>query len=82
MGFVSTKTLQIRDLDEGVIDTLKVRAAAARMSLSAYVALELEKLAATPDNAEVMKRARELALVSEGASDDDIVDVVRAGRDP
>ena len=78
---MTTKTLQIRDLDESVVDVLKARAAMARMSLSAYVAQALAELAASPTNAEVMARARELARAGGGASDDDILAVIREGRD-
>ncbi|QSB13569.1 hypothetical protein JQS43_18525 [Natronosporangium hydrolyticum] len=78
---MATKTLQIRDLDEGVLDILKARAAAARMSLSAYVAQALSELAAGPTNAEVLARAGELAQAGGGAEDDDILAVIRAGRE-
>ena len=78
---MATKTLQIRDLDPGVIDVLRSRAAAARMSLSAYVAQALTELAARPTNAEIMARARDLAQAGGGAQDEDILAVIRAGRD-
>lgn len=75
------RTLQIRDLDEPTIDVLKARAARARMSLSAYVAQQLGEIAATPTNAEIVERARDLARAGGGADDQAIVDVVREGRD-
>ena len=74
-------TLQIRDLDEETIVTLKARAAEARMSLSAYVAAELAAVARRPTNAQVMARAKELAQAGGGAEDDDILTVIRQGRD-
>jgi pantoate kinase len=75
------RTLQIRDLDEPTIDVLKARARQARMSLSAYVAQQLGELAACPTNAEIVERARELARDGGGASDDEILSVIRDGRD-
>jgi hypothetical protein len=45
------------------------------------VAQALAELAASPTNAEVMARARELARAGGGASDDDILTVIREGRD-
>lgn len=75
-----TRTLQIRDLDEETLDTLKSRAALSRMSLSAYVARELAEAAAAPTNAEVLSRARELAELGGGASDADIVATIREAR--
>lgn len=51
-------TLYIRDMDEAVTEVLKQRAAASGMSLSAYVAAELTRIARRPTNAEVVERLR------------------------
>jgi antitoxin FitA len=52
-------TLYIRDVADSVAETLKQRAAAAGMSLSAYVARELADIAARPTNAEIVEAVRE-----------------------
>ncbi len=72
-------TLYIRDVAESVAETLKERAAAAGMSLSAYVAAELAKIAARPTNAEIVARlkARDRSM---GPSTVDIVEAVRESR--
>ena len=72
-------TLYIRDVSEEVAETLKERAAAAGMSLSAYVAGELAKIAARPTNAEIVRRLKARNR-SAGPSTADIVDAVRASR--
>ncbi|GAA4177216.1 antitoxin [Gryllotalpicola koreensis] len=51
-------TLYIRDVDSTAIEVLKARAAAAGMSLSAYVGGEIVKMAKRPTNAEVAERLR------------------------
>lgn len=72
------KSLQIRDVPEGVHATLRSRAAAAGMSLSSYLLGELTELAERPTVAEVLRRAGER---SGGADLADIVAAVRTGRD-
>ena len=72
-------TLYIRDVSEEVAETLKERAAAAGMSLSAYVAGELTKIATRPTNAEIVRRLKARNR-SAGPSTADIVDAVRASR--
>ena len=49
------------------------------MSLSAYVAAELAKIAARPTNEQIVARLRARDR-SSGPSSDDIVAAVRAGR--
>jgi hypothetical protein len=74
--------LYVRDVDDAVIETLKNRAAEARMSLSSYVAAQLTTIASRPTNAELLRRARRrLEQVGDAVSIADIVDVVRADRD-
>ena len=72
-------TLYIRDVSDDVAATLKERAASAGMSLSAYVAAELAKIATRPTNEQIVARlrARDRSI---GPSSDDIVAAVQAGR--
>jgi hypothetical protein len=72
-------TLYIRDVSEDVAETLKERASLAGMSLSAYVAGELAKIASRPTNAEIVQRLRTRTR-SEGPSTSDIVEAVRNSR--
>ncbi|MCA0179016.1 MAG: antitoxin [Actinobacteria bacterium] len=72
-------TLYVRDVPTEVAATLKERAAAAGMSLSAYVAAELTRMAERPTNAEIVERLRRLDR-SQGPSSSDIVDVLGQSR--
>lgn len=72
-------TLYIRDVSEEVAATLKERAAAEGMSLSAYVAAELTKIANRPTNEQVVARLRARDR-STGPSTREIVEAVQAGR--
>jgi antitoxin FitA len=72
-------TLYIRDVSDEVAATLKERAAAEGMSLSAYVAAELARIAARPTNDQIVARLRTRDR-SNGPTSDDIVTAVRAGR--
>ncbi len=72
-------SLYIRDVSDQVAATLKERAASVGMSLSAYVAAELAKVAARPTNKEVVARLRERDR-SSGPSAEEIVAAVQAGR--
>ena len=72
-------TLYIRDVSDDVAATLKERAAAEGMSLSAYVAAELAKIATRPTNEQIVARPRARDR-SSGPSSDDIVAAVQAGR--
>jgi antitoxin FitA len=72
-------TLYIRDVADSVAETLKERAAAAGMSLSAYVAGELAKIAARPTNAEIVARLKARDR-SAGPSTTEIVEAVRDSR--
>lgn len=74
----SVKTIQIRNVPESTHRELRSRAAAAGMSLSTYALEELERLAARPSVAEVLRRA---GSRSGGPSTEAIVAAVRAGRD-
>jgi plasmid stability protein len=72
-------TLYIRDVSDEVAEALKERAAAAGMSLSAYVARELTAVAARPTNAEIVQRLKALDR-SAGPSTFDVVEAVRDSR--
>jgi plasmid stability protein len=73
-----SRSVQIRDVPDDVHRTLRARAAAAGVSLSAYLLAELTRVAERPPVADVLARA---AARHGGASIDDIVAAVRAGRD-
>ncbi|MFC7876578.1 antitoxin [Isoptericola sp. NPDC057391] len=72
-------TLYVRDVPPAVSETLKRRAAEAGMSLSAYLAAELTRMASRPSNAEIAERLRARERAS-GPTADEIVDALRAGR--
>lgn len=48
--------VQVRDVSEETVKTLKVKAAERGMTLTAYVRTELDRLAARPSNAEIADR--------------------------
>lgn len=48
--------VQVRDVSEETVKTLKVKAAERGMTLTAYVRMELDRLAARPSNAEIADR--------------------------
>ena len=73
------KAIQVRDVPDHVHATLRARAAAAGVSLSEYLRLEITRLAGRPTMAEVIARAA--ARGGGGASREAIVAAVRAGRD-
>jgi plasmid stability protein len=72
-------TLYLRDVPEDVTRTLKERAAAAGMSLSAYTVVELARIAARPTNAQIVARL-EGRDRSAGPTSQEIVEAVEAGR--
>ena len=72
------KTIQIRNVPDGVHRVLRARAAAAGMSLSDYAREELERVAEHPPVADLLARARARAG---GARAEAIVGAVRGGRD-
>lgn len=71
--------MYIRDVSDDVAATLKERAAAGGMSLSAYVAAELTKIATRPTNDQIVARLRARDR-SNGPSTAEIVAAVQAGR--
>ena len=48
--------VQVRDVPEATINSLKARAAERGLTLSAYLRVELDRLAARPTNAEIVDR--------------------------
>lgn len=72
-------TLYIRDVSDPVAETLKLRAATQGLSLSAYVARELSKLASRPTNEEIVARLRADDR-SEGPTRADILEAVGDSR--
>ena len=48
--------IQVRDVPEATLNALKARAAERGLTLTAYLRLELTKLAAKPTNAEIVER--------------------------
>jgi plasmid stability protein len=71
-------SIQIRDVPDDIHRTLRTRAAAAGMSLSAYLLADITRLAERPPVADVILRA---ASRSGGADVGLIVEAVRSGRD-
>jgi plasmid stability protein len=72
------KTIQVRNVPDDVHRELRMRAAAAGLSLSDLALGELERVAQRPPIADLLARAR---ARSGGADTAAIVDAVRAGRD-
>lgn len=48
--------VQVRDVSDTTVNTLKVRAAERGLTLAAYLREELDRLAARPTNAEIIER--------------------------
>jgi plasmid stability protein len=76
-----TRTLQIRDVPEDVHATVRVRAAQAGLSVSAYLLNLVTELVSQPTMAEVVERARSLARAGGGTSHVDAQDAVRQSRE-
>jgi antitoxin FitA len=72
------RNIQVRDVPDEVHRVLATRAAAAGVSLTAYLRAELTRMAERPPVADVLARA---AARAGGARIDDIVAAVRSGRD-
>ncbi|NLJ52653.1 MAG: hypothetical protein GX344_00745 [Intrasporangiaceae bacterium] len=70
-------TIQIRDLDEGVRDRLKARAALEGDSLNTYLKRLLTREVERPSQAEVFERVRRRSERSAISS----IDLVRADRE-
>jgi hypothetical protein len=72
------KAIQIRDVPDDVHAVMRVRAAAAGMSMSEYLLSELVELASRPTLDEWLARVGSRPAV--GVSTDELVDAIRADR--
>ncbi|MDU0347559.1 FitA-like ribbon-helix-helix domain-containing protein [Actinomyces sp. MRS3W] len=72
-------TLYIRGVDEDVARELRSRAAAAGMSLSAYVAAQLAELTSRPTNRQIVARLRSRDRTN-GPSTEQILSAVKEAR--
>jgi antitoxin FitA len=75
-------TIQVRDVSDSTLITLKVRAARAGQSLQGYIRQLLENEATTLTPEEAAEQARTIAARSDVTADDvmDIVTTVRQAR--
>lgn len=77
--------MQIRDVDPGVRDRLKARAAEQGVSLNAYLKDVLEQAAVIPSRAEVIRRLQERGNLTPSESSlpgtVEIIDEIRQERD-
>jgi antitoxin FitA len=73
-----SRSIQIRNVPDDVHRTLRIRAATAGLSLSDYLLADITRVAERPLVADVILRA---GSRSGGASVEQIVEAVRAGRD-
>lgn len=75
-------TIQVRDVTDRTLTTLKVRAARAGQSLQGYIRQLLENEAATLTPEEAAEQAREISARSSVTSDDvlDVIATVRQAR--
>ena len=80
LGMPMPKAIQIRDVPDDVHAVLRVRAAAAGMSMSEYLRSELVTLAEKPTVEELFARIRSRPPTN--VSRQAIVDVIREARGP
>ncbi len=75
-------TIQVRDVSDSTLTTLKVRAARAGQSLQGYIRQLLENEATTLTPEEAAEQARTIAARSDVTADDvmDIITTVRQAR--
>ena len=72
------KMIQIRHVPDALHRTLKIRAAEADMTLSDYIKLELEQMAARPTLADIAARLNALQPIE---LDEPVVDTLQQARD-
>jgi len=72
------KTIQLRNVPDDVHRVLRTRAADAGVSLSDFALSELARVAERPAVSDVLRRAE---ARSGGATTEDVVAAIRAGRD-
>ncbi|MCC6245972.1 MAG: hypothetical protein IT353_24275 [Gemmatimonadaceae bacterium] len=70
--------IQIRHVPDALHRTLKIRAAEADMTLSDYIKLELEQMAARPTLAQIAARLNALQPVE---LNEPVVDILQQARD-
>jgi plasmid stability protein len=80
--FCMSKMIQIRNVPDDLHRTLKVRAAKAGMTLSAYLLSEIEQVAERPTLAEMMERLRSRELVELDEPPDVTIRRFRDADDP
>lgn len=73
-----SRSIQIRNVPDGIHRTLRARAAAVGLSLSEYLLAEVTRVAERPPVPEVLARSSER---SGGTTATRIVQAVRSGRD-
>ncbi len=73
-----SKMIQIRHVPDVLHRKLKIRAAEADMTLSDYIKLELEQMAARPTLTQIATRLRALEPVE---LEESVVDILRQARD-
>jgi antitoxin FitA len=73
--------IHVRDVSEGTLTTLKVRAARSGQSLQGYVRQLLEREAAALTPEEAAERARAIAARS-SVTADDVTETIAAMREP
>ena len=71
--------IQVRDVSDGTLTTLKVRAAKAGQSLQSYILQLLEAEAATLPTEEAAEQARMIAARS-GVTAEDVTDAIDSAR--
>lgn len=74
----SMSSVQIRNVDDRTVAELKARAAARRMSLSDYLAVELDRLVAQPSLDDVLDRLARRPRRQLGVSGAELVREARA----
>jgi antitoxin FitA len=72
--------VQVRDVPEPILRTLKAQAAERGLTLTAYLRAELYRLAARPTNAEVVERLRRIDRTG-GPTSEETVALIRRTRD-
>ncbi|MGH3656656.1 MAG: FitA-like ribbon-helix-helix domain-containing protein [Micromonosporaceae bacterium] len=76
-----TTTIQVRDVSDEAVAVLRVRAAAAGMSLTMYLRRHLEQIASAPSMAELLERADRRRARGVSVSTDAVLTALRAARD-
>jgi len=77
---VAMALVQVRDVPEPILRTLKAQAAERGLTLTAYLRAELARLAARPTNAEIVERLRRIDR-SGGPTAEETVALIRRARD-